>query len=75
LGREVRDQLDLLVSEGTNLLTINDDRANKLVLLEHGHGDEGAGAGEFDGGDAQWLALAVSLLRGDIGNVDQSLGL
>ena len=32
---EVRDQLDLLVGEGADLLAVDGDGANQLVLLEH----------------------------------------
>jgi hypothetical protein len=49
-------------SERPHLLTKNDDRANKLFLLEHGHSNKSTSAGEFDGCDAQWLALSVTRL-------------
>ena len=39
LTGEARQQFDLLVGEGTNLLAIDGDRADQLVLLEHGHDD------------------------------------
>src|SRR5262249_44762299 len=38
LGGEIRDQLNLLVGERSNFLTINNDRADQLVFLKHGYG-------------------------------------
>src|SRR5262245_9834168 len=40
LAGEVRDQLDLLIGEGTDLLPIDEDRADKLVLFQHRHGNQ-----------------------------------
>ena len=36
---EVREQLDLLVGERPHLLTVDVDRADQLVVLEHRHRD------------------------------------
>ena len=38
LGGEVRDQLDLLVGEGTDFLAIDSDDADQFVLLQHRDG-------------------------------------
>ena len=51
LGGEVRDQLDLLVGERTNLLTIDGDGADQLIVLEHRHIENGPIAAELNGGD------------------------
>ena len=75
LSGEVVDQFDLLVGERPNPLSKNDESADKLVLLEQGHGDESSSASEFDGGDAQWLALPVTSLCGDVENMDRLPGL
>ena len=48
LGGEVLYQLDLLVGERPHLLAVDGDGADQLVLLEHRHGKNGAGAGELD---------------------------
>ncbi len=48
LAGEIRDQLDLLVGEGAHLLAIDADGADQLILLEHRHGQQGAGAGGVD---------------------------
>ena len=48
LRGEVLDQLDLLVGERPNLLPVNDDAADQLVILEHGHDEVAARAGRFD---------------------------
>ena len=42
------DQLDLLVGERPDLLAVDGDRADQLVLLEHRHSEQGAGAGSID---------------------------
>src|SRR5262249_2700458 len=44
---EARDQLDLLVSEGTNVLAVNADHADELVLLQHRDGHKGPGTAIF----------------------------
>ena len=41
LGGEVLNQLDLLVGEWPHLLTINADRTDQLILLEHRHDEDG----------------------------------
>jgi hypothetical protein len=38
LFREIAHQLDLLVVEGSNFLTVNDNGADQLFILEHRHG-------------------------------------
>src|SRR5262245_45879617 len=39
LRGEVLDQLDLLVRERPDFLPVDDNAADQLVVLEHGHGD------------------------------------
>ncbi len=68
------DQFDLLVAEGAYLLPVNRDGADQRVLLEHGNGEIGPGAGEFDQGDDGIIALDIGLLSPEIGNVDNLLG-
>ena len=65
LVSEVRHQLDLFVGERPHLLAVDGDRADQLVVLEHGHGDERARAGELGDGGA-----CVRLFRHEVGNVD-----
>src|SRR6478672_9077376 len=60
LAREALDQLDLLVGEGSNLLTIDGNCANQLVLLEHRHDDKGAGAAEIGHSPDRRKAVKVS---------------
>ncbi len=43
------DQRDLLLGEGTNLLAVDNDRADQFVLLEHRHDQHGrARTGEIE---------------------------
>src|SRR6516225_8963922 len=49
LGRKVLDQLDLLVGEQPDLLVVNGDRADQLVLLEHGDHEKSPNTSKFDG--------------------------
>ena len=44
---EILHQLDLLVGERPHLLTIDDDGADQLVVLEHWYADEGSRPPEF----------------------------
>ena len=47
LSGEVRDQLDLLVGERTDLLAVDGDRTDQLVVLEHRHDQQGPSAAEL----------------------------
>src|SRR5215471_16089094 len=46
LIREINDQLDLLVCEWPDLLTVDADGTNQLILFEHGDGKDGPSAGQ-----------------------------
>src|SRR5262249_22257604 len=46
LGGEILDQLDLLVGEWPDLLTVDADCTNQLILFEHGDGKDGPSAGQ-----------------------------
>ena len=52
LGGEGRDQLDLLVGEGTNFLAIHDERTDQFVLLQHWNSQNRPHAPKFDGCNA-----------------------
>src|SRR5262249_52111496 len=73
LGREVRDQFDLLVGKGADLLAIDGDHADQLVLIKHRHGDEGASTCKLNSADAKRAAFSVRILYPDISNVGQLL--
>ena len=51
LGGKVRDQLDLLVGEGTNFLAGQGEGANQFAFFQHRHGDECPYAAKFHGSD------------------------
>ena len=59
---KVLHQLDLLVGERPNLLTIDDDDADQLVLLEHRHDEKSARARESTS-DERRFALECRPLR------------
>jgi hypothetical protein len=39
-------------------------------MIEHGHSEKGPRPAEFGERDAHWIALGISLLRRDIGNMN-----
>ena len=65
------DQLDLLVGERPNLLTIDDDGADQLVVLDHRYADEGSRPPSLADGmgtasaasSAVWPTCFVSITR------------
>jgi hypothetical protein len=63
LRGKVLDQLNLLIRERPNLLTVNHDSADQLVFLEHRHEQHGPYAGEVDQGEDARVALNVAALR------------
>src|SRR5262249_52588831 len=65
LSGEILQQLDLLVGERPHLLAIDNDYANRLVLLEHRRGQVAARRAEPDRGTRQKLPF-----RCPIGNVN-----
>src|SRR5215475_10881648 len=73
LGGKILDQLNLFVGERARLLTVNDDRANQLVLFEHRYRNQRSGTSNFDNCHKRGLAFEVRLLCPDVGNVLQLL--
>src|SRR5262245_53637572 len=59
LAGEILDQFDLLVGERADLLTIDGDRADQLILLDHRGDKECARSGEVDESNDQRIAFAV----------------
>src|SRR4029077_17924124 len=53
-------QLDLLVGERTNLLTVDGERADHVAVFEHRYHDERPSTGKLDCGDAQFIAVVRS---------------
>src|SRR5207249_11360720 len=66
-------QIDLLVSERTHLLAINGDRADQLVVLEHGDAEHCPITAKLDGGNDKGIAFEIGRYRLDVGNVDHLL--
>ena len=72
LGGEARDQRDLFISKGTNLLAVHDDCADQFTLLQHGDGYKRPYTAEFDGGDDVRIAFFnVELLCSQIGDMNR----
>ena len=57
-------QFDLLLGEGPDFLTINRDRADKLVVLHHRHDENRARARRLDQPDDGRLALEIGFFGG-----------
>src|SRR5215472_9444746 len=69
LRGEVLHQLNLLVGERADLLTVDSDRTDQLILLEHRYDQNGASAGYLGQGNRRWLAFDVGLLQSEVGDV------
>src|SRR5262249_61751517 len=74
LGGEICHQLNLLVREGTNFLTKDDDGSNQVIVLEHRHNDAGSNATKLDGVDDRWIPLGIRSCRCNVGGLDRLLG-
>src|SRR5262249_36429476 len=74
LGGEICHQLNLLVREGTNFLTKDDDGSNQVIVLEHRHNDGGSNATKLDGVDDRWIALGLRTCRYNVGGLYRLLG-
>ena len=57
MSGEVLDQLDLLISKGTNFLAVNDQRADQIVLLQHWNSYKRSDTPEFNGSSDFWIVL------------------
>ena len=68
-------QLDLLVGEGAHLLTIDNDGADQIGVLEHGHKQNGPNMPQLDAGNRVGIAIEIALLRREVDNVNNLLRL
>src|SRR5262249_14109238 len=73
LSGEMLDQLDLLVGEGTNFLTKDDDDSNKLIVLEHRHANCGPSPAEFNCSDGHRMTFGINSCRCNVGDLDRLL--
>ena len=73
LGREVFDQLDLLVGEWPHLLAIDGDHTNKLVIPQHRHTKYSSEFTEFSRDEGRWMTVAVGLKLPDVSYVHDLL--
>ena len=69
MRREIRDQRDLLATEGLDLLAIDCNGANQVVVLQHRYAEICSGAAELGRRALQPICL------GDILDVHELLGL
>jgi hypothetical protein len=74
LGGEICHQLNLLVREGANFLTKDDDGSNQVIVLKHRHSDVGSNATKLDGVDDRWIALGIRSCRCNVGGLDGLFG-
>src|SRR6516165_5644249 len=70
LRGEVLDQLDLLIGERPNYLSVDAEETDHLVFLQHGHPENGSLTTELDCGNGLGNAFQVRLLDREIGNMD-----
>src|SRR5258707_10932266 len=71
LLRKVADKLNLLLTEWAHLLAVDVDGADKLIVLEHRHEDEGAGTASIGQRNERRDALDIGLLCPDVGDVNR----
>ena len=72
---EVREQLNLLVGERTHFLTIDGDRADQLVLLQHRHGEKCPHAAELDRRNSGRKAFTdVDLVSREVSDMNHLFG-
>jgi hypothetical protein len=69
LAGEIPHQLDVLVAERLNFLTVYADRPDQLVVLDHRNGEHRAIPGEFDGLDDKRMTTDIRLRRRDVGDL------
>src|SRR5262245_60616405 len=74
LGGEVRDQLDVLVGEGTDFLTKDGNDSNELIVLEHRNIDGGPNTTELDGIHHHRVTLFIRFRCRQIEEVGRLLG-
>ena len=73
LRGEVSQQVDLLVGERADLLTVDVNVANQLVVFEHRNEEKRSRRGKFDDADSRRIALLIGKLLGVVGNVNEVL--
>src|SRR5262245_52850818 len=71
---KARQERDLLVREGANFLTKDNDGSNEVIVLKHRHSDGGSNATKLDGVDDRWIALGIRSCRCNVGGLDGLLG-
>src|SRR4029450_13010232 len=59
LSGEVLYKIDFLSTERPHLLPVNDDTADQLIILEHGHGNCGSRVAERNRGSLRLLRRVV----------------
>ena len=69
LARKILHQLNLLVAEGPDLLTIDVHRANQLVVLKHRNNNQRPNATKFDASYRQRIAIKICWVRLQVCNV------
>src|SRR5262249_46281883 len=73
LGSEILDQLNLLLGKRQDLLTIDIDRADHRVVLEHGNENDRASTTLIRHRDDSRIAFAVGLALANILDVHNAL--
>jgi protein gp37 len=67
LGGEAREQRDLLLVKESDFWTVDCDNANRLIVLEHWDGNNGANAPKLNSIDRSGMTLAIRIRGGKIG--------
>src|SRR6516162_7975858 len=67
-------QLDLLVAERADLLTIEGNGADELILLEHRYESQSVNASGVNGGKSQWMAVEIRLIFSEISDLKRLSG-
>jgi hypothetical protein len=71
---EILNEVDLPVVEGADLLSVNRERPDQVLFLEHRYDKKRPNATKLDAGDDLWFALGVPCVRQEVGDMDYLLG-
>jgi hypothetical protein len=71
LLREIADQLDLFVCEGSYLLAVDGNRADHISFLKHRHHERSADTANVSRDNGQWITVEVGTARAQVSGLDR----
>ncbi len=74
LGGKILYQINLFASKRAHLMAVDDDRANRLIVLEHRHREQSPRTRRFDHRNDGRVAFGISVLGSHVDDVLHLLG-